>query len=272
MMMIKRFKLILVVLFTSISVNNNAIAQNLNEVVATADGIEISRGQVLVAKSLLAATLKQVPEEQRSQIALKYVIDSEILANAALLSGMEKSEELKIQLDLLQKRAIFDAYIDEAISKQITDEKILEVYQKEIGSKPLKEEVRARHVLLATKEEAKSVEEKAKNGEDFAELAKTYSTGPSGSSGGDLGYFTAERMVPEFSQAAFALNKGEISEPVQTQFGWHVIKLEDRRNIKPPSLEMARGQIVEYLNQSMRMEFIENLTKNVEIEILKTDF
>ena len=129
------------------------------------------------------------------------------------------------------------------------------------------EEVKARHILVACEEDAKAIIEELKKGADFAKLAAEKSTGPSGTSGGDLGYFTADAMVPEFSEAAFALKPGEITEaPVQTQFGWHVIKVEDRRAVQPPSFEQMQPQLAQEMTREILTKAIEELRAGVDIK------
>ena len=130
------------------------------------------------------------------------------------------------------------------------------------------EEVHARHILVATEDEAKAVLAQLKGGADFATLAKEKSKDPGGAEGGDLGYFTKDQMVPEFAEVAFKLDKGQISDPVKTQFGWHIIKVEDKR-IKPrPTFEQVKPQIENYVAHRAQAQLVENLRKNATIERL----
>ena len=115
------------------------------------------------------------------------------------------------------------------------------VYDEAIGQMKSEPEVRARHILVETEDEAKAVLAELKKGADFAELAKAKSKDPGSADGGDLGYFTKDQMVPEFSEVAFKLDKGQLSEPVKSQFGWHVIKVEDKREQQAAGIRQGEG-------------------------------
>ncbi len=131
------------------------------------------------------------------------------------------------------------------------------------------QEVHARHILVATEEEAKEIEAELKKGADFATLAKEKSKDPSGAAnGGDLGYFTKDQMVPEFAEAAFKLDKGQISDPVHTQFGWHIIKVEDKRTKPTPTFEEVKPQLDNYVARRAQEELVDNLRKSAKIERL----
>ena len=128
------------------------------------------------------------------------------------------------------------------------------------------QEVRARHILVETEDEAKAVEEELKKGADFAELAKKKSKDPGASDGGDLGFFTKDQMVPEFSAVAFALEPGKISDPVKSQFGWHVIKVEEKRNRKPPDFEQVKAQIETYVTRKAQADYVAKLREAAKVE------
>src|SRR2546430_8569212 len=124
------------------------------------------------------------------------------------------------------------------------------VYDDAIGQMKKEPEVRARHILVETEDEAKAVVAELKKGADFAELAKAKSKDPGSADGGDLGYFTKDQMVPEFSEVAFKLEKGQLSDPVKSQFGWHVIKVEDKRERQPPEYDKVKDQLENFLVRS----------------------
>jgi len=130
------------------------------------------------------------------------------------------------------------------------------------------EEVHARHILVPTEAEAKDIEDQLKKGADFATLAKEKSKDPGAADGGDLGYFTKEQMVPEFSEAAFKLEKGQISDPIHTQFGWHIIKVEDKRTKPTPTFDQVRSQLENFVAHKAQAEMVENLRKSATIERL----
>src|SRR5436305_4950527 len=128
------------------------------------------------------------------------------------------------------------------------------------------QEVHARHILVETEDQAKKVTEDLKKGADFAELAKKESKDPGASDGGDLGFFTKEQMVPEFSTVAFALEPGKISDPVKTQFGWHIIKVEEKRTRKAPDFEQVKPQIETYVVRKAQADYVAKLREAAKVE------
>jgi len=150
-------------------------------------------------------------------------------------------------------------------------------YEKEVAAQPPEEEVKARHILVKTKEEAEDIIKQLDKGADFAKLAKEKSTGPSADKGGELGFFTKDQMVPEFSKAAFALKPGEYTkEPVKTQFGWHVIQVEDKRTTPPPPLDQVADQVKQVLMRERYFDVLKDARKNMKVDVkdptLKKDF
>jgi peptidyl-prolyl cis-trans isomerase C len=148
----------------------------------------------------------------------------------------------------------------------INDAAMKKVYDEAIGQMKKEPEVRARHILVETEDEAKAVVAELKKGADFAELAKTKSKDPGSADGGDLGYFTKDQMVPEFSEVAFKLDKGQLSDPVKSQFGWHVIKVEDKRERQPPEFDKVKDQLESYLVRRSQAELITKLRAEGKIE------
>ena len=131
---------------------------------------------------------------------------------------------------------------------------------------PAKQEVHARHILVETEDEAKAIAAELKKGADFAELAKKKSKDPGASDGGDLGFFTKEQMVPEFSAVAFTLEPGKISDPVKSQFGWHIIKVEEKRNRKAPDFEQVKAQIENYVTRKAQADYVAKLREAAKVE------
>ena len=147
-----------------------------------------------------------------------------------------------------------------------TDDAMKKVYEEASKQITGEVEVRARHILVETEDEAKAVVEELKKGADFAELAKKKSKDPGASDGGDLGFFTKEQMVPEFSAVAFAIEPGKISDPVKSQFGWHVIKVEEKRSRKAPEFEQVRGQIETYVTRKAQADYVAKLRETAKVE------
>ncbi|MEM7566624.1 MAG: peptidylprolyl isomerase, partial [Pseudomonadota bacterium] len=152
------------------------------------------------------------------------------------------------------------------LSAEVTDEALRAFYDEQIANAPAQQEVRARHILVETEEEALAVLERLESGEEFEALAAELTIDPSGkATGGDLGYFGRGRMVPAFETAAFELEPGAVSAPVQSQFGYHVIKSEDRRDLAPPSFEELEGRIREALGRQAQQAYVERLREGAEI-------
>ena len=237
-------------------------------VVARVNGYEITAREVALAGEEVAAQLKDVPPKARYPLIVQYLIERHLLAQKALKDGLANDEEYKRRLRYYQYKALRDAYFFKKIKPRVTPEKVKAVYEKETKKlKPI-ERVRARHILVSTKEEAEKVLKELNAGKKFEDLARKYSKDGSKEFGGDLGYFTRDEMVPEFSKAVFALKVGEVSKPVKTEYGWHIIKLEDRKKIGPrPLAEVAPGIEALLLRQEVQKEVAE-LGKAGKIELL----
>jgi peptidyl-prolyl cis-trans isomerase C len=249
-----------------------AFAQNdPNEVVARVNGMEVTRDEVATAILKLPAEYQQVPMEVLFEPILQQVIDRKLLAEAATASGMEDSDEYKQQMTLLREELLQQMYLQAQVDENLSEEALDEAYQQFVADYEAQgggEEVHARHILVATEEEAAALVERLNAGEDFATLAQENSIGPSGPDGGDLGFFKKEDMVPEFGDAAFALEPGETSGPVESPFGWHIIQVEERRAAPPPELPEVAGQLSNQIAQKIVTDEIERLRGEAEVEIL----
>ena len=215
-----------------------------NPVVARVDGTELRLSDVEAAQKNLPPQAQKLPLEQIYPMLLDRLVDGMLITKAGRKEHLDQDPEVQDRLKHYEDRLIQEAYINRAVKPAETEDQLRTRYQTFLKEKPAHEEVHASHILLATEADAKSVIAELDKGADFAALAKKYSKDPGAESGGDLGYFGHDDMVKEFSDAAFALPKGQYSKtPVKTQFGWHVIKVEDRRAAKPPSFEEAREQL-----------------------------
>jgi peptidyl-prolyl cis-trans isomerase C len=179
----------------------------------------------------------------------------------------------KKRMAFIEDQILQDFWLQKEIAKRVTPEKMKERYQERLKSTPPEEEVRARHILVATEDEAKALIAEIKKGGAFDKLAKEKSTDKaSGAEGGDLGWFKKSDMVKEFADAAFALKKGELTDnPVKTQFGYHVIKLEDRRQAPPPTFEELQDQIREELARETVTQILDQLRAGAKIEKFNID-
>jgi peptidyl-prolyl cis-trans isomerase C len=238
-----------------------------NTVVARVDGTELHLSDVEAAQQNLPPQAQKLPLEQIYPMLLDRLVDGALITEAGRKEHLEQDPELQVRLKRYEDRLIQEAYLNQAIKAAETEDQLKARYQTFAKDTAGREEVHAQHILVKTEDEAKSVIAELDKGADFAELAKKYSTDPSASSGGDLGYFGHDDMVKAFTDAAFALSPGRYSKtPVKTEFGWHVIKVEDRRAGKPPSFEEAREQLSRDLAHEIIDAKLQNLRGAAKIE------
>lgn len=217
-------------------------------VVATVGGETITEADISFAAEDLAQELQQMPPEQRKAFLVTVLIDMKVMAKAAREQQMDQTDLFKQRLRYLEDRALRRAYFGEKIATGVTPEALQAAYVAFSAQFQGQEEVHARHILVASEDEAKAVKAELDGGKDFAELAMAKSTDPSAQqNGGDLGFFAKGMMVKPFEDAAFAMNAGEVSAPVQSDFGWHVIKVEEKRMSQPPSIEQVTPQLQQQL-------------------------
>ncbi|MHA1523852.1 MAG: peptidylprolyl isomerase [Alphaproteobacteria bacterium] len=238
------------------------------KVLATVDGAPITDADLALAQDILGPRLARVPEAMRPRILLDLLIDRKLFAKVARAAKVPDLASYKAQVAYFAEDALRDIYVSKIIGKSISPEAVRARYDAEVAKQAAPEEMRARHILVKTEVEAKDLIKQLEGGADFAELAKTKSTGPSGAKGGDLGFFTAKEMVPAFSAAAQALEPGKISAPVKTQFGWHVIKLEEKRLRQPPSFEQVGKSLREVLLSEKVRETAKNLRDAAVVDYL----
>jgi peptidyl-prolyl cis-trans isomerase C len=218
-------------------------------------------------KGLLQGKQQELTPEQKNQV-LDEMISMELMAAQAAKDGVDKDLDTAAQLEVLRMRVLADAASQKIMKGQEpTDAQLHAEYETAIASMD-KTEYHARHILVASKDQAEQIIKKLKGGAKFEDLAKAQSldTG-SKATGGDLGWFTTSRMVKPFADAVKALKKGEITpEPVQTQYGWHVIQLEDTREAAPPPFDQVKAQLVNSVIRKKLQAYVEDLKKNAKIE------
>jgi len=247
-------------------------ADEADPVVATVAGVEIRASELTLAEGDLDPQFARLPDEQRRVAALAAVIDIKTLARKAEAEKLDQTDEFKKLMEFQRDRALHNAIFKSSVVDPVSDADLKARYEKEMADAPAEEEISARHILLETEDEAKAVIAELDTGKDFAELAKEKSTGPSAAQGGDLGFFTKGRMVPEFEAAAFTLQAGEYAkEPVKTQFGWHVIKVEERRETAAPAFEEVIDQVRQVVMRERYAELIRSARSETEIEVLDAD-
>src|ERR1700720_1329357 len=241
-------------------------AEDANPVLAKVNGAEIRQSDVALAEEELGPSLAQMDPATKKENVLAFLIDMKIVAKAAEDKKVENNEDYKKRLAFTRNRLLMDSLLAVEGKAATTDEAMKKVYEEASKQITGEQEVHARHILVETEDEAKAVADELKKGADFAELAKKKSKDPGASDGGDLGFFTKDQMVPEFSNVAFSLEPGKISDPVKTQFGWHIIKVEEKRNRKAPEFEQVKGQIETYVTRKAQADYVAKLREAAKVE------
>lgn len=245
-----------------------AFAQQ-DKVVAKVDGIEITESELALAADDLGERTAQMPEDRKREELISYLVDLKLGARAAAAAKIGEGPEFAKRLAYNRDKLLLDDYLTTEAKKAATPEAARKLFDDTVKTLKPEEEVHARHILVPDEAQAKAALERLKKGEDFAKVAGELSKDPgSGKEGGDLGWFSKERMVPEFAEAAFKLEKGQVSEPVKSQFGWHVIKLEDKRTKPLPTFDEVKPQIDQYLVRKAQQDIIVGLRDKAKIERL----
>jgi peptidyl-prolyl cis-trans isomerase C len=242
-----------------------AFAQQANDpVLARVDGVEIHQSDLVMAEADIGGSLPPVQGDQRRDALLAYLIDVNLLSRAAEAKKVDQAPIFPQKLAFARKKVLVEALLEQESKAAVSDKDIKKFYDENL--KP-QSEVHARHILVETEAQAKDVVAKLKGGADFAQLAKEVSKDP-GSDGGDLGYITKDQVVPEFGEAAFKLDKGKMSDPVKSQFGWHIIKVEDKRERKPPPFDAVKDRIKTVLMQKANEDLVIKARQSAKIERL----
>ncbi len=242
-----------------------------DKVIAVVNGHEIRISEAQMASDDIIGLLPDLPPKARYPFVVNYLIERHLLAQRAVKEGVAETDDYKKRLALYQAKALRDAYFFEKIKPAVTEEEVKAAYDKEAARVQQTERVRARHILVGTEKEAKEILARIEKGEKFEDLAKQYSLDGSKDYGGDLGYFSVGEMVPEFSKAAFALKKGEVSQPVKTDFGWHIIKLEDRKTGVAQPYDQVKAAIRNILVRKKVQEVVDQTRAASKVEILDKD-
>jgi peptidyl-prolyl cis-trans isomerase C len=237
-------------------------------VVARVNGVDIRESDLALAEEDLGADMQSISPEARREHLISYLADIIMVTQAADKKNLADNPDFKRRLAFLRNKLLMGYELQQEAKTALTDQALHQTYDEAVKSMAGQEEVRARHILVQGEDEAKAILEQLKKGADFATLAKEKSKDPGAAEGGDLGYFTKDQMVPEFADVAFKMYPGQLSNPVKTQFGWHVIKLEDKRTKQPPEFEKVKDQIEAYLARKAQTEFIAKLRQNAKVERL----
>jgi peptidyl-prolyl cis-trans isomerase C len=237
-----------------------------DKVLAKVNGSEIRQSDVTMAEEELAPSLAQMDPATKAENVLSFLIDLKIVSKAAEDKKIADSDDFKKRMAFTRNRLLMDSLLAQEGKSATTDAAMKKVYEDASKQISGEQEVHARHILVETEDEAKAVKAELDKGADFAELAKKKSKDPGASDGGDLGFFTKEQMVPEFSDVAFKLDPGKISDPVKSQFGWHIIKVEEKRNRKAPDFEQVKAQIETYVTRKAQADYVGKLREAAKVE------
>ena len=243
-----------------------------DKVVATINGKPITDADLAVADSEIGSDMGSMPADQKRMSLVEFLIDNQLFAEAAEESKLDQGPAFESRLAYLKRRALRELYFDKIIKGSVSDADARKLYDEQVQKLKPEEEAQASHILVATEAEAKDLREKLKNGGDFAALAKEHSKDPgSKDTGGDLGFFTRGQMVPQFEEVVFSMNKGDVSDPVQTQFGWHIIKLVDKRTKAPPAFEVVKDRILQSMLLQKASTTAVDLRSKAKIEYVDAD-
>ena len=240
-------------------------------VIAKVNGMEIHESDLAMAEE----DVGQSPQTQaltgdaRRDYLVSYLADVMLAAKAAEGKKIADQKEFKSRLAFIRNKLLMETLLQQEGKAAVTEAAMKKVYEEAVKQMGGEQEVRARHILVPTEDEAKAVLAEVKKGTDFAELAKQKSKEPGAAAeGGDLGYFGKEQMVPEFAEAAFKMEKGQVSDPVKTQFGWHIIKVEDKRTKPAPEFDKVKDQVETYVARKAQADYIHKLQETAKIERL----
>ncbi len=240
-------------------------AGNPNQALATVNGENVTANDLAQAQEDVGSTLPhQMNDAARRKALLDYLVDLKLVTQKAVADKMDQTPDFAEKMAYYREKLLMEGYLGKIAKDSVTDAAIKATYDEAAKAQKPEEEIHALHILVPTEKEAEDVEKRVKAGEDFGKLADLLSKDP-GSKGGDLGWFTKDRMVPEFAEVAFALQPGQVSQPVKTQFGWHVIKVLEKRTKPFPPLDQVRDQLDRFIAQRAQSQAIMKLREGAKI-------
>lgn len=245
-----------------------ALAQD-DPVLAKVNGVEIRQSDVALAEEEAGGQLPAMAPDAKRDYLVAFLSDMIVVAQAAEKEKMADTPQFKRRLAFNRNRLLMDEMLQKEGKVALTDAALRKVYDEAVKQMGDEQEVRARHILVETEDQAKEIVAELKKGANFEELAKTKSKDPGAAAqGGDLGYFTKEQMVPEFADAAFKMEKGQVSDPVKSQFGWHIIRVEDKRKKPAPEFDAVKSQLEAYVTRKAQADLVTKLRDSAKIERL----
>jgi len=236
------------------------------KVLATVNGQQITDDDLKIAAEDLRGSLPpQLDDKARDNYILDYLINSAVVAQKAIADKADQTPEFAKKLAYYREKLLMQGVLEQIAKNAAPEAVVKATYDEEIKKQKPETEIHARHILVGTEEEAKTALKRLMGGEEFEKIAKEVSKDP-GAEGGDLGWFTKDRMVPEFANAAFALEVGQVSDPVKSPFGWHIIEILDKREKTPPPFDEVKDQVARYVAQKAQMAYLADLRKGAKIE------
>jgi peptidyl-prolyl cis-trans isomerase C len=256
-------RLVLIAFIASVA---PACAQD-DPIVAKVNGTEIRQSDLTAAEEDIGQNLPPMAPDAKRDYLITYVTDMLVIAKAAEAKKIGDTADFKRKLDIARNKLLMEGLLTAEAKSAVTDDAMRKVYAEATKQMGEEKEVHARHILVEKEDEAKAILADLKKGGDFVTIAKEKSKDPgSKESGGDLGYFTKDQMVPEFAEVAFKLDKGQLSDPVKTQFGWHVLKVEDKRNRPIPEFDKVKDQIETYVVRKAQADLVTKLRSEAKVE------
>lgn len=258
----RRNSIFTAIILSAVTASAAQAEPSADTVVASVNGTEITVGHMILVRESLPEQYRNLPNEQLFDGILEQLIQQTLLAD---LIGDKDSREIRLTLENDRRLMKASQAVEELSAQAIGEDEIAASYDDRYADADMGMEYDASHILVETEEAAVNLIDKLQAGADFVELAKEFSTGPSGPGGGALGWFGLGMMVPPFEAAVVAMEKGAISSPVKTDFGWHVIKLNDTRAISAPALDEVRGEIIAELQRIAIERRIDELRQQATI-------
>ncbi len=241
-------------------------------IIATVNGKNITEADVKLAEAEIGSDLGSLPEATKRRVLVEYLIENQLFAEAAEGDKLASSAEFDGRMQYWRRRALRDTYFDTSVKNSVSEADAKSFYDEQVKQLKPEQEVKARHILVESEDKAKEIAEKIAHGADFAEMAKEHSKDPgTKDEGGTLGYFSRGQMVPQFEEAAFKLEKGDISQPVQTQFGWHLIQVEDKRERQPPEFDAIKDRLMVSMIHRKAQEIAASLRGKAKIEYVDAE-
>jgi peptidyl-prolyl cis-trans isomerase C len=249
--------------------NSAAPVSDTSAVVATINGSPITENALAAYQQQRHSRRPNDPTSQDRDAVLDELINLELARQAGVQEGLDQKPDILLQIDQQRRAVIAAAAIQHQLQvNPVSDEDLKKLYDDNVGDG---KEYKARHILVEEQQKARDLIAELDGGADFSELAKQHSTGPSGKTGGELGWFSASQMVKPFSDALADMEKGTYTkEPVQTQFGWHVIILDDSRESEVPSFEQVKPQLKMMAQNQRVQDYVASLRSNATIDIVQT--